>query len=137
MGRVAELLSLGHIMRPVPPEPKERPKIKRAMRAARIMKGITGLLSAILLMATIIVGRTTEWYFGAAVLVVSLLFFLLGYLAARCPRCGQVWWGEGTVSVTSWWDRSYAEPGVFTEDETQTMVCRRCRLDIGLGLRDP
>ena len=118
-------------MRPVPPEPEERPKIKRAMRAAQIMKGITGLPLVLVLGAAIIVGGTTEWYFGVGVLVVSLPFFILGYLAARCPHCGQVWWGEGPGRA------SYGDvEDPTTVDETETMVCRRCRLDIALGLRE-
>ena len=79
--------------------------------------------------AAIIVGGTTEWYFGVGVLVVSLPFFILGYLAARCPHCGQVWWGEGLGRVS-------ADGVDQTVDETDTMVCRRCRLDIRLGLRE-
>ena len=89
------------------------------------MKGITGLPLVLVLGAAIIVGGTTEWYFGVGVLVVSLPFFILGYLAARCPHCGQVWWGS---------PRWMSDVGT---DETDTMVCRRCRLDIGLGLREP
>ena len=85
-------------------------------------------MSAVVLVATIIVGRTTEWYYGAAVLVVSLPFFILGYLAARCPHCGQVWWGTQPWTSADGVDQ--------TVDETDTMVCRRCRLDIGLGLRE-
>jgi hypothetical protein len=93
------------------------------------MKGIGELMFVLVLLAAIIVGRTTEWYFGVGVLVVSLPFFILGYLAARCPHCGQVWWGEGLGRVSV--------DGVDqTVDETDTMVCRRCRLDIRLGLRE-
>ena len=117
-------------MRPIRPEPEDRPKIKRAMRATRIMQWISGLIGFVVL-AAIIVGETTEWYFGVGVFVVSLPFFTLGYLAARCPRCGQVWWGEGP----GW--ASYGDvEDPTTVDETETMVCRRCRLDIALGLRE-
>jgi hypothetical protein len=111
-------------MRPVHPEPEERPKIKRAMRAARIMKG-GGLVVAGL-------GGTSKWYFGVALfIVICAPFFILVYSAARCPRCGQVWWAEGTL-----WVRYRGVEHTATEDETESMVCRRCRLDIGLGLRE-
>ena len=79
-------------MRPVRPEPEERPKIKRAMRAARIMKGAE-LMFVLVLLAAIIVGRTTEWYFGVGVLVVSLPFFILGSwppVVRIAVRCGGV-----------------------------------------------
>ena len=99
------------------------------MRAARIMKGITGPMLGLVLLAATIVGGTTEWYFGVGVLVVSLPFFILGYLAARCPHCGQVWWATPPWASADGVDQ--------TADETDSMVCRRCHLDIGLGLRDP
>src|SRR5258705_8191890 len=118
-------------MRPIPPEPEERPKIKRAMRAARIMKWGTRPVAGLALLAAIIVGPTSQWYFGVAVYVVIFgPFFTFIYSAARCPRCGQVWWPQGPFQ---------AQYGGYTatEDETESMVCRRCRLDIGLGLRGP
>ena len=118
--------------RPVRPEPEERPKIKRAMRAARIMKCCAPPVASLGLLAAIIVGGASEWYFGVAVLVILAPFFILGYSAARCPHCGQVWWAEGTGAV-----RYGGVEYPVTEDETESMVCRRCRLDIGLGLREP
>ena len=118
-------------MRPVPPEPEERRKIKRAMRAARIMKGVAPIVAGLGLLAAIIVGRKSEWYFGVAVFAaICSPFFIFGYSAARCPRCGQVWWAEGMLRVGY---GGYPP----TEDETGSLVCRRCRLDIGLGLREP
>jgi hypothetical protein len=116
-------------MSPVRPEPEERPKIKRAMRAARIMKWGAPLLGGLGLIAAMVVGATSHWYSGVAVFVILALCFILGYSAARCPHCGQVWWGEGTLRV------GYGG-GEYTEDETESMVCRRCRLDIRLGLRE-
>ena len=120
-------------MRPVRPEPEERPKIKRAMRAARIMKWGVLPVGGLGLIAAIIVGGMSEWYFGVAVFVVIFApFFILTCYAARCPHCGQVWWGEGPGCV------SYGDVENPTiEDETDSMVCRRCHLDIGLGLREP
>jgi len=119
--------------RSVRPEAEERPKIKRAMRAARIMKWSVLPVLALGLLAAIIAGGTSEWYFGVAVFVVIFApFFILGFSAARCPRCGQVWWGDGPDWV------GYGDvENQTTEDETDSMVCRRCHLDIGLGLREP
>jgi hypothetical protein len=122
----------GMTMRPVRPEPEERPRIKRAMRAARIMKWGALPVAGIALLAAFIVGRTSQWYFGVAVLAFLAPFFILGYSAARCPHCGQVWWGEGTRRV-----RYGGVEYPPAEDETESMVCRRCHLDIGLGLREP
>ena len=88
------------------------------------------------MIAAIIIGGTTAWYIGVLVFIAIWgTLFIYGYRAARCPRCGQVWWsGMGTLAVAPWW---YAA-GEFAaqEDETESFVCRRCRLDIGLGLRE-
>jgi hypothetical protein len=111
--------------RPVRPEPAECPKIKKAMRAARFMKGWAPLVAGTALIAAIIIGGTCEWYFGVIVFTVSwAALFIFCYSAARCPRCGQVWWGDPDAAAV-------------TDDETESMVCRTCRLDIGLGLREP
>jgi hypothetical protein len=116
-------------MRAVPPEPAERPKIKKAMRAARFMNGGAPLVAGLAFIAGIIIGGTSGWYLGVIVFTVPCAaLFIIGYSAARCPRCGQVWYG------TPPWA---SEDGVDqTADETDTMICRRCRLDIGLGLSD-
>jgi hypothetical protein len=87
------------------------------------------------MIASIIIGASTAWYFG--VLALALMWgalFIFGYSAARCPHCGQVWWsGMGTLAVAPWLF-AVTEQAV-QEDETESFVCRRCRLDIGLGLR--
>jgi len=117
-------------MLPVRPEPEERPKIKRAMRAARIMKWGARPVAGLALLIALMVGGTSKWYFGLAMFVViSGPFFIFIYSAARCPRCGQMWWPEGPFQ---------AQYGGYTATggETESMVCRRCRLDIGLGLRE-
>ena len=117
-------------MRPIRPEPTECPKIKRAMRAARIMKWGARPVAGLGLLAAIIVGVTSKWYFGLAVYaVICAPFFIFVLSCARCPRCGQVWWSQGPFQ---------AQYGGYTmtEGETESMVCRRCRLDIGLGLRE-
>jgi len=124
-------------MRSIRPEPAECPKIKRAMRAARFMRGCAPLVAGVALIAAIIIGGTSKWYFGVIVFTdPSAALFILGYSAARCPRCGQVWWGEEMLQVARPWEWYNAAPESFTEDETQSMVCRKCRLDIGLGLRE-
>ncbi len=96
------------------------------------MKWGAPLVTGLGLLAAIIVGRTSEWYFGVAVIVVIwATFFIWGYSAARCPHCGQVWWSAvGALRVGY---GGYAP----TEDETESMVCRRCRIDIGLAMREP
>ena len=118
-------------MRPVRPEPGERPKIKKAMRAARIKKWGWQPLSGLGLLAAIIVGVTSKWYFGVAVFfIICAPFFIFVYAVGRCPRCGQVWGAIGPLRLVA--------SGGFagTEEETESMVCSRCRLDIGLGLRE-
>ena len=111
---------------PVRPEPEEFPKIKRAMRAARFMSWGSTLLTGVFAIAAVIVGVFVAWYFGVALFVVMEgLLLIVGYSCARCPRCGQVWW-------TGWFDVSDCPK---LEAETESFCCRRCHLDIGLGLR--
>ncbi|MDR3456004.1 MAG: hypothetical protein P4N60_01050 [Verrucomicrobiae bacterium] len=121
--------------RPIPPDPEECPKIKKAMRAARFMKWGATPVSGVCLMAAVISGITVAWYLGVIILVVTWLpLFISGYRCARCPRCGQVWWsGLGTVYAIGGWLAVGA--CAEQEDETESFVCRRCRLNIGLGLR--
>ena len=121
-------------MRPIRPEPAECPKIKNAMRAARFMKWGAQPLFGLALLAAIFIGVTSEWYWGVIVFIVTwapLLIF--GYSAARCPHCGQVWWPCTQLFTPPWYP---APESPVVEDETESMVCRRCRLDIGLGLRE-
>lgn len=122
--------------RPIRPEPDERPRIRRAMRWARFMKWGANLVAGVALIFAVYFGMTVAWYWGAALFVVSWGgIFILGYSQARCPRCGQVWWsGMGAIAATGGW--MAVAQSAEQEDETESFVCRRCRLDIGLGLRD-
>ena len=106
------------------------------MRAARFMKWGATPLAGVATIAAVIIGASSAWYFGViAFLVMWSVLFIFGYTCARCPRCGQVWWsGMGTLAVAPWW-YSITESAA-QEDETESFVCRRCRLDIGLGLRE-
>lgn len=85
------------------------------------------------MIVSILVGASIGWHVG--VLAFLILFgapFLFGYSLARCPRCGQVWW-----PVPRWrapWLSDTTVPP--EEDETDSFVCRRCRIDIGLAFRD-
>jgi hypothetical protein len=122
--------------RPIRPEPSERPRIKRAMRAAHFMKWGATPVSGICLLGSVIVGATTAWYVGLVVFIIThATLFILGYILARCPRCGQVWWsGMGAIFMTGGF--LAVTESAEQEDETESFVCRRCRLDIGLGLRE-
>ena len=117
--------------RPVRPEQAECLRIKKAMRAARIMKWGRLPVLGLAVLTALIVGGTSKWYCGVGLFVViNVPFFIFVVLAARCPRCGQVWWGEG--ALRKFGGVEYPLP----EDETQSMVCRRCHLDIGYGMRE-
>jgi hypothetical protein len=124
-------------MRPIRPLPREFPSIKKAMRAARFMKWGATPLAGLAMLAAVIVGAAFAWYFGVLLFLVTCgALFGFGYSAARCPHCGQVWSSSfGSLSAVSWWVAiaSHAESG---GDETETFVCRRCRLDIGYALKD-
>jgi hypothetical protein len=123
-----------HTMRPIRPEPSEHPKIKRAYRAAKFMKWWSNMLMGLTAILSIVVGHYTVWYLGL-VLVLILWGVLLvgGYSHARCPHCGQVWWSSrmALMFVLPLWLLFLGEDN----DETESFVCRRCRLDIGYGLK--
>jgi len=122
--------------RPIPPEPAERPRIRKAMRAAHFMKWATPPVFIGSLVAAFMVGWDTVWYAGAILLVIAWgAYFGLGYSLARCPRCGQVWWGNRSGRHPApWWCGIKVSPP--DADETESFVCRRCRLNIGLALRE-
>lgn len=105
------------------------------MRAARFMKWGATPLAGLALIAATIVGVSSSWYFGIGLFVATWsALYIVGYSAARCPHCGQVWWSAlSMVLLAPWWAviAHAAEQG----DETETFVCRRCRIDIGLALR--
>ncbi len=116
-----------HNERPIRPEPDEIPKIKSAMRVARIMKWGTRPVSGLMGIVVLLIAVNHPWYIAAAWYVGILSpLILFGRLFGRCPRCGKTWGSQGPF-------RLFYE----SEDETESMVCGRCRLDIGLGLRGP
>jgi len=112
------------MQRPVAPDQAERPQIRKAMRAARVMKWGATPVFGIGTIAAVIIGVGTAWYVGLIVFAIVASLLVVGYGAARCPHCGQLW-GSGLLAWRS----------ELPVDETETFVCRRCRLDIGLGLR--
>jgi hypothetical protein len=121
---------------PTSPTPEERPKIRKAIRVARFMKWYATPISGLTLMFSVFAAMLAVWYVGVIVLIFSwgVLFIIVGYWLARCPRCGQVWWdGMGGTGFMGWLGPRELTP---LKDETETLVCRRCRLDIGLGLED-
>jgi hypothetical protein len=88
------------------------------------------------LVFSIFTGMIVAWYVGVAILILSwgVLFIIVGHWQARCPRCGQVWWdGMGGTGFMGWYGPTEL---AAQKDEAETLVCRRCRLDIGLGLED-
>ena len=119
---------------PIQPDPAECPKIQKAMRAARFMKWGASLVTGVVALVAVLVGIMVAWFWGVAVFVILWGALLaVGYSFARCPRCGQVWWSVLAVFGLSAVIESAARG--TPEDETESLVCRRCRLDLGLGLR--
>src|SRR4051812_15333258 len=118
-------------MRPIPPGPTEHAKIKKAFRAATFMKwGSVPLMGIALLVA----GSIRYSSGSCSGMVFSLLawgaLFGFGYTMARCPRCRQVWWSRTAMFAIAPWLILFGG-----EDETDSFVCRRCHLDIGVGLK--
>jgi hypothetical protein len=122
-------------MRAVRPEAEENQKIKKAMRAARFMKWGAVPLAWLSAVIGLLLALASPWYIG-------LGFFLLvwggllgmGKAMARCPRCGQVWRSRMDMATFAPW--SALVDRTADEDETASLMCRRCYLDIDLGLRE-
>jgi hypothetical protein len=120
--------------RPVRPDPSELPRIKKAMRAARFMKWGAAPIMGVALIVSFMLGVSIASYVGVLAFLVSCgALYLIGYSLARCPRCGQVWWPSPFVNAP--WQPGSTE-FLPQADETQSFVCRRCRIDVGLALRD-
>lgn len=91
------------------------------------MRWVPALVGVVCVPLACFIGSLTTWYVGLGLyLVFVATTTAIGYSAARCPKCGQVW-GIGVF----WW-AGYCGAA----NELGTFVCRSCRLDIGLGLRD-
>jgi hypothetical protein len=120
-------------MRPIRPDPSEYPKIQKAFRAARFMKWWSGILLVVSGFFSIMVGLYTVWYLGLGLLLLLWGILLVGgFSQARCPHCGQVWWSILVfLPLVPIWLLIVPED----VEETNTFVCRRCRLDIGMGLK--
>src|SRR5664279_4421702 len=103
--------------RPVRPDPAEFPRIKRAMRAARFMKWGATPITGVAMIASIIVGASSAWYVGVLTLVIPCgALYLLGYSLARCPHCGQVWWGRVYLPAP-WWPNWSGAPGSMPQED--------------------
>jgi len=113
------------------PDPREYPKIRRAFRTAMFMKWAAVPLMGIALTISFFIAYSWRGYFGLGFLLLAWgSLWAFGYMKARCPRCGQVWWPRTAVFVIA------PILLLFTnEDETDSFVCRRCHLDIGIGLK--
>lgn len=113
--------------RPVRPEPADVPQIKRAFRVARRMQWLPLLTGLPCGLGACFIGSFTSWYIGLSVFViVQSAVMAVGFSLARCPKCGKVW------GISELW-----RVGILGEadNELETLVCQRCRLDIGFGLR--
>lgn len=78
------------------------------------MRWTVAILSRIAIIAGLLVGYASQWYYGALLWAFVYGLILCARCFARCPRCGLAW----------------------TAEELDSFVCSRCRLNIGIGLRD-
>jgi hypothetical protein len=118
-------------MPPIRPDSTEHAKIRKAFRAATFMKWGSVPLMGIATIVARLIGSSSRGYFGLGFLLLAWAALLVfGYSAARCPRCGQVWWSRTAMFIVAPWLILFGG-----EDETDSFVCRRCNLDIGYGLR--
>ena len=82
-------------MRPIRPDRTEHSKIRKAFRAATFMKWGSVPLVGIAAIVALLIGSSNGWYIGLGFLLLAWAAILVfGYSAARCPRCGQVWWSR-------------------------------------------
>jgi hypothetical protein len=118
-------------MRPIRPDRAEYAAIRKAFRAATVMKwGSVPLILFAGLVAVLVASYSSHRYFGLGILLLAYAVVVFGHLRARCPRCGQIWWSRTGMFLVV--------PVLILfggEDETDSFVCRRCGLDIGFGLR--
>jgi hypothetical protein len=104
----------------------ERLRIKRAFRTARLLKGPAVFAVLFIVLITILISGS--WIVGLGMFLCGLFTLkLLEITLARCPRCGQIWGGGVLPYVGGSLMR-------LEVDETETLVCRRCRLNIGESL---
>src|SRR4051794_38274400 len=118
--------------RVIRPDPAEHPKIRKAFRAATFMKwGLVPLMLVAGLVAKLVALYSSHRYLGLGVLLLACALVVFGYSRARCPRCWQIWWSRTGLFLVA--------PVLILfggEDEMDSFVCRKCRLDIGFGLRE-
>lgn len=121
--------------RPIRPEKSEIPRIKKAFRTARFMKWAGTPLAWLLVIVSIAIGAGTHWAIGWTFGILSwATLFIYGYSRARCPRCGQIWYSKMSgLTFAPWY--IVAAGAATDEDETESFVCRTCRLDIGPALK--
>lgn len=104
------------------------------MQAARFMKWVATPIQGVAIIGSIILGAATSWYIGVLTFLVSCgAICLLGFSLARCPHCGQVWWPRRYLNMPRQAGENDSMP---LEDETESFVCRRCRIDIGFAFRN-
>jgi hypothetical protein len=117
------------------PQTIEGRRIKSAYKAARFMKWRSVALALIAVMITLILWLSTHWYIGLAFLVLSwAALFVAGYSLARCPKCGQVWWSWlALLTIAPWW--LVLMGSAEMDDETESLKCRKCKLEIGPALK--
>ncbi len=60
--------------RPVPPEPAEYPRVKKAMRAARFMKWGAVPLAWLAAIVAIGIGASSRWYVGLGFFLIAAAF---------------------------------------------------------------
>src|SRR5258705_6069319 len=115
-------------MRPIPPDPNEHRRIRKAYRAAVIADWTGRPMALISLVSALLTWRAFGTLWAVIVLAVPWALFLgIAFGLARYPRCGQRWsLPAGGAGLTNTSD---------PEAETESFVCRRCRVHIGLALR--
>src|SRR6476660_654849 len=99
---------------PLKPDPDECAKIKRAYKAASLLRWSRGIFVRLSVLIGITVGVAWNWYRCAAVIATSYALNSVSLLFGKCPRCGRTWTGK----------------------DLEDFVCMQCRVNIGLGLRD-
>ena len=108
---------------PLNPEPFEYSKIKKAFRAAKFAQGFGFLLFSSATFLGLMVTAFSSRIVGLAIVLISATVYGWIFMQGRCPRCGRFW---GNSSYYG------GPPG----NELEDFVCSRCRLNIGMGLRE-
>jgi hypothetical protein len=115
-------------------------RIKTAFFLTKFLKWFGSIIISIFALSFLILAIAISKSVGVIFFLGFLGFFtgflfvvFMAFMFCNCPKCGQTWWsfpsllGFGIFSLSM-----HLESG---GDETETLKCRRCKLELGAYLK--